>query len=94
MSAEEKPKGFNNFVLASDLEIGKLYEGVIQWTSGGDTNSGWWYAELVRIEDGVYRRFINSFEDSHKLYKTYDQQSLATTLISLKEEVCTNSPHF
>jgi len=87
MSAEEsKPEGFNRELLASELDLGRVYLGLVKWSAGDGSRCGWWVMELVRIEDGVYRRFRNNVEDSHKLYRTFKLSELGTTTLFLQDK--------
>lgn len=41
MNHEKRPEGFDD-IHALKLDMGKFYNGLMQWESRGKTKSGWW----------------------------------------------------
>lgn len=76
-------------VKASELATGLIYPVLLEFFSGPPDaqTSTWHLCEVVRIQDGLYRRFYQNVEDSYKLYPTYRGDNLADITIHLIRDI-------
>jgi hypothetical protein len=70
----------------SELVMGKLYLVDLEANKVfAHCPMEWSKFEVVRIEDGLYRRFPGNSEDRGKLYRTFQGQDLSTIYVRVHD---------